>query len=202
MQSPESCLHSFLLSWLFLLGLGVGRGGSHGVGFGRVILESAFGDFVTAFATEETKVVNHPMLAFLLSQLATQVQHAGQVILQSGSRGLLLLSRVLLFLAFVRLFVILLAGVVVGVVVGQTRIVVVGGGGLVIGLLHFAGIVFMSKLSFLLLISCISILGLLSHELESFWLAIASGDFILKAIRKSFIKTMSEWGIAPIAVRC
>jgi hypothetical protein len=75
-----------------------------------------------------------------------------------------LLSRVLLFLAFVGLLVILLAGIVVGVVVrGTFMVVIVGGGGLVIGLLHFARIVFMSKLSFSLPISCIGILGLLSH---------------------------------------
>jgi hypothetical protein len=152
-------------------------------------------DLVAAFATEEAKVVVHLMLAFLLSQLATGVQLAGQVILQSGSRGLLLLSRVLLLLAFVRLLVILLAGVIVGVVVGQTCIVVVvvrggggGGGGLVISLLHFAGIVFLSKLGFSLPISCISVLGLLSQKLKYLWLAITSGYFILKMIWKSIEK--------------
>jgi hypothetical protein len=71
-----------------------------------------------------------------------------------------LLSRVLLLLAFVGLLVILLARVIVGVVVGHTRVVVVIGGGLVIGLLPFARIVFLSKLNFSLPISCISILGL------------------------------------------
>jgi hypothetical protein len=125
-QSPESCLLFFWLSWLFLLGLGVSRGGGHGTCFGRVVLETAFRDLVTTFATEEAKVVVHLILAFLLSKLATQVQLAGQVILQSGSRGLLLLSGVLLLLAFVGFLVILLARVVVGVVVRRTHIVVVG----------------------------------------------------------------------------
>jgi hypothetical protein len=37
------------------------------MGFGRVVLELAFGDFVTAFATEEAKVVVYLTLAFLLS---------------------------------------------------------------------------------------------------------------------------------------
>jgi hypothetical protein len=60
----------------------------------------------------------------------------------------------------------------------------------------------MSKLGFLLPISCIGVLGLLSYELESLWLAIASGDFILKAIQKSFVKMISEWGITPIAAGC
>jgi hypothetical protein len=106
---------------------------------------------VTTFSTEEGKVVIHLMLVFLLSQLATQVQLTGQVILRSGSGGLLLISRVMLLLAFVRLLVVLLAGVIVGVVVGQTRIVVivgVVGGGLVVGPLHFARIVFLSELGF------------------------------------------------------
>jgi hypothetical protein len=92
-----------------------------------------------------------------------------------------LLSGVLLLLAFIGLLVVLLAGVVVRVVVGQTHIVIiVVGGGLVTGLLHFSRIVFMSKLGFLLTISCIGILGLLSHELESLWLAIALGDLSLR----------------------
>jgi hypothetical protein len=83
--------------------------------FGRVVLKLAFGDLVTTFATEEAKVVVHLMLVFLLGQLATRVQLAGQVILQSRSRGLLLLSRVLLLLAFVGFLVVLLARVVVRV---------------------------------------------------------------------------------------
>jgi hypothetical protein len=37
---------------------------------------------------------------------------------------------------------------------------------------------------------------------EGFWLAITSGDFILKAIWKSIIKMISEWGITPIAAGC
>jgi hypothetical protein len=55
------------------------------------------------------------------------------------------------------------ARVIVGVVVRQTHIVVVVGvvrGGLVIGLLRFAGIVFLSKLCFSLPISCVGVLGL------------------------------------------
>jgi hypothetical protein len=68
--------------------------------------------------------------------------------------------------------------------VGSTRIIViVVGGGLVIGLLCFARVVFMSKLGFSLLISYVSILGLLLHKLESLRLAIASGGFILKVIQ-------------------
>jgi hypothetical protein len=39
--------------------------------FGRVVLESAFRDLVTIFATEEAKVVVHLTVAFLLGQLAT-----------------------------------------------------------------------------------------------------------------------------------
>jgi hypothetical protein len=79
-----------------------------------------------------------------------------------------LLSRVLLLLAFVRL---LARIIVVGVVVRCTHIVVVGGEIFVVGLLQFSQIAFISKLGFLFPICCISILGLLSHEVESFWLA-------------------------------
>jgi hypothetical protein len=117
-----------------------------------------------------------------------------------------LFSGVLLFLAFVRLLVILLAGVVVGVVVRQTRIVVVGvigvvGGGLVIGLLWFSGVVFASDFGFPFLISCISVLGLSSHEEECFWLAVTSRDFILEVAWKPFVKSVSKGRVAPIAVR-
>jgi hypothetical protein len=35
--------------------------------FGRVVLDVAIRDLVTAFAAEEAKVVVHPTLAFLLS---------------------------------------------------------------------------------------------------------------------------------------
>jgi hypothetical protein len=95
--------------------------------------------------------------------------------------------------------------VIVGVVIGQTCIivvVVVRGGGLVIGLLCFAGIVFLSELSFSLPISCIGSLGLLSQKLEHLWLAITSGYFILKTIQESVVKMMSEWSITPITARC
>jgi hypothetical protein len=87
--------------------------------------------------------------------------------------------------------------------VGKTHIVVIiVRGGFFIGLLRFAGIVFTSKLGFSLPISCVSILGLLSHELENLWLAITLGDFVLKVIWKSFVKMMSEWGIVPVTARC
>jgi hypothetical protein len=109
----------------------------------------------------------------------------------------------LLLLAFVGLLVILLAGVVVGVVVRRTRIVVVGvvGGGLVIGLLWFSGVVFASDFSFPFPISCIGVLGLSSHEEEGFWLAITSRDFVLEAAWKPFIKSVLKGRVAPIAAR-
>jgi hypothetical protein len=117
-----------------------------------------------------------------------------------------LLARVLLLLAFVGLLVILLAGVVVRVIVRRTRVVVIvvgggGGGGLVIGLLWFSGVVFMSDFGFPFPISHISVLGLLSHEEKGFWLAITSRDFILEAVWKSFVKLVSKGGVTPITVR-
>jgi hypothetical protein len=114
-----------------------------------------------------------------------------------------LLSGVLLFLAFVGLLVILLARVVVGVVVRRTCVVVVGviGGGLVVGLLWFTGVVFMSDFSFSFPISCIGILGLLSHEEQGFWFAVTLRDLILEAIWESFIKSVLKGGVTPIAAR-
>jgi hypothetical protein len=134
------------------------------------------------------------------------VELAGQVVLWSRSGGLLLISGVLLLLAFVGLLVILLAGVVVGVVVRQTHIVVVGvivvvGGGLVIGLLWFSGVVFASDFGFPFPISCVGILGLSLHEEKGFWLAVTSQDFILEAAWKPFIKSVSKGRVAPITVR-
>jgi hypothetical protein len=41
------------------------------MGFGRVVLETAIGDLVTTFATEEAKVIVYLTLVFLLSQLTT-----------------------------------------------------------------------------------------------------------------------------------
>jgi hypothetical protein len=115
----------------------------------------------------------------------------------------LLLSRVLLLLTFVRLLVILLARIVVGVVVGQTHIVViVGGGGLVVWPSPFFLNCF-HKQAWLLIPNILhQCSGPFLHELESFWLAITSGDFILKMIRKSVVRTMSEWSITPIAMGC
>jgi hypothetical protein len=107
---------------------------------------------------------------------------------------LLLLSRVFLLLAFVRLLVVLLAGVVVGVVVRRTHVVVVGvvGGGLVVGLLWFSRVVFASNFGFPFPIPCVGVLGLPSHEEEGFWLAVTSRDFILEAAWEPFVKSVSK----------
>jgi hypothetical protein len=116
----------------------------------------------------------------------------------------LLLSGVLLLLAFVGLLVILFAGVVVGVVVRQTHVVVVVGvigGGLVIGLLWFSRVVFVSDFGFPFPISCIGVLGLLSHEEKGFWLAVTLRDFILEVVWEPFVKPVSEGRVTPIALR-
>jgi hypothetical protein len=112
-----------------------------------------------------------------------------------------LLSGVLLLLTFVRLLVVLFAGVVVGVIVRQTCVVVVGvvGGGFVIGFLWFTGVVFASDFSLSFPIPGIGILGLLLHKEEGSRFAITSQDFILEAIWESFVKLVSKGGVALIA---
>ena len=76
----------------------------------------------------------------------------------------------LLLLAFVRFFIVLLAGVVVwvtgaGIVVRRVRIVVVVVGRfVVIRFLRFTGVVLASDLGLSFPVPCIGVLGLLSHK--------------------------------------